>query len=484
MEKYFFFSGLFNAVVSILFGLFIFLKNRKSKVNQTFALFCLAVAAWSFAYMFWPIASSKDETLFWFQLLHIGASFTSIAYLHFVVTWLGLYKKNKGIIFIGYLLAIFFSLFVFSSYFIVDMVPKFSMKFWAEPGILYHFYLVYFFGYFIYSFYILFSNYKKHSGIKRAQIKLMLTGAVIAFLGGSTNYLLWYDINFPPFGNILVVSYVILSAYAIIVYRFMDIRIVFRKSTVLLFSFVSIIIPAIITSYLLKILIPNFNQEIIYLAVFIASLAIFPFLKRKYYHLANKYFFTSLYDSRELIAKMSEELRSTLDVDKIYDFIHQSLRDAFYPKMFAILGYNKKTKIYFIQYNKGFKIGNEANFPANDFLYKVFTKNNKPIITEELKAKYQNACTKSIIELLTKLEVEVLSPLNIKSRTVGLIALGPKESGDMYNSDDLKVLKTIGAFVAIAIEHALQYKNIVNLNTKLKKLNAAEREKKDGLEEG
>ncbi|MBU2566211.1 hypothetical protein KKG46_01480, partial [Patescibacteria group bacterium] len=243
MELYFSFSGLFIAITSTILGLFVFFKNKNSRTNQTFALFCLSVAAWSYPYTFWPIAKDRESTLFWFQLLHIGATFTSITYLHFVASWLDIIKKQKIIIIIGYLLAAFFTSFVFSSYFISDMVPKFSMRFWAEPGILYHFYLFYFFGYAIYSSYLLVKYYNKVTGVKRLQMKYIFIGMVLAFSGGSTNYPLWYNINFPPYGNIFASAYVIMTAYAILKYRLMDIRVAIKRSTI--FSGVIIIITAV-----------------------------------------------------------------------------------------------------------------------------------------------------------------------------------------------------------------------------------------------
>ena len=247
-ELYFALSGLFIAITSIALGLFVFLKNKKAKVNQSFALFCVSVFVWSGFYILWPLAESKEGTLFWFRMLHVGSIFISITYFHFIVTWLGLYQKKKKAVFIGYCLAFFFLLFVFSPLFIKDMVPKFSMRYWAEPGILYHFYLLMFFGFAIYSFYLLLVNYNKATGIKKKQIGFILAGIVIAYIGGSTNYLLWYDINVPPYGNILGAAFVISSAYAIVKYRLMNIKVILTELLVVLIAFVLLVETFLSTS--------------------------------------------------------------------------------------------------------------------------------------------------------------------------------------------------------------------------------------------
>jgi signal transduction histidine kinase len=98
----------------------------------------------------------------------------------------------------------------------------------------------------------------------------------------------------------------------------------------------------------------------------------------------------------------------------------------------------------------------------------MFIKQNKIIITEE--ARRLGVFEKnSTIELLLKLKVEILAPLNIKNKTIGLIALGAKESGDMYNDEDLKVLEVVGAQAAISLENALLYKETKYFSVKLEK---------------
>lgn len=386
MDLFFSLSGLFNAVASTLLGLLVFFKNRKNIVNQTFALFCLAVAAWSYPYTFWPLAQTKEATLFWFQLLHIGANFAPITYLHFVVSWLGLIKtrKIKITIFVGYLLATFFACLVFSPYFIKDMIPKFSMRFWAVPGLLYHFYLVFFFGYAIYSSYLLIKNYGEVSGVKKSQMKYIFAGMVLSFAGGSTNYPLWYNINFPPYGNILASSYVILSAYAIVVHRLMDIKLVLRRSSVYIFSLTTVLIIAFGLRYLFGYFL-SVTSGWVDLAILILTLYFFPPIKDYYYRQANKYFFSSLYDSGQVISKLSDKLRSTLDINRVYGLISQSLIDALHIKNFGVLGHEKAKDEYFILYNNGFETAGRNRFPGNRTLQKEFVDKSRSIVVEELK---------------------------------------------------------------------------------------------------
>jgi signal transduction histidine kinase len=468
MEKIFFFSGLFNAVISTIFGLFIFLKDRKNKVNITFSLFCLSVAFWSYAYMIWPFFLSKESVLISFQLLHIGASFTSITYLHFVTSWLNIDKRNKKIILSGYFLAILFSIFSFSPLFISDVVPKFSMEYWANPGIIYHFYLIYFFGYFLYSSILLFLNFRRVTGVKRTQIKYILIGMIIAFMGGSTNYPLWYDINFPPYGNFFVAFYVILTTYAIIRYRFMDIKFILRSSSVYLLSL--IVIFGLASG--VKILAEKFFEEFSFwidLMVIFLAVSTFPSIKNQFFKWANEYFFTSLYDSGKLILKTGNDLKTFLNIDKIYEYLFAIFSKNLHTKAFSVLTYSEKGNNYLLQYNKGFKVNSESEFDRNPLVEDRFIANNEIVITEELRNLYYNEETKDLVDLLERLEVELLIPLKVKGNLVGLLALGQKETGEAYNDEDLQVLEIIAGQAAVAIENAQLYSEAKRFNIHLKK---------------
>ncbi len=464
---YFSLSALFNAVISTLLGIFIYSRNRKSKVNISFSLFCLSVALWSYAYIFWPLAKTAQGTLLSFQLLHIGACFTSIFYLYFVVTWLDIEKQNRKILYFGYCIATLFASLVFSPLFIKDMVPIFNMRFWAVPGILYPFYLAMFFGFIIYSSYLLIVNYRVSTGTKRTQIAYILVGMVISFVGGSTNYFLWYNINIPPYGNIFASSFVILSAYAIIKHRLMDIKFVLRKYSVFLASLSSIVIVAVAIKYFIERFYEDFSLWADFF-ILLGALFVYPSIKDYFYKVANKYFFSSLYDSSEVIAGLSEKLRSTLDIRKIYQFIAETLINAFHVKGVGILSYNKSKDNFTILYNNGFNTYGQNFFPNDPELNKSYAARGETLIVDEVK-RLGNKKYKKTLDLLDSLKVEVLTPLNIKDKTIGLLALGAKESADIFNDEDLKILKVVGAQAAIAIENALLYEETRNFSIKLEK---------------
>ncbi len=221
-------TGLLNAISSSVLGFFVYTKNPKKSINRTFGIFCFFTAFWSYFYFFWQISTSEKNALLWSRLLMAGAIFIPISYLHFVFSFTQETKKNivKIVLFVGYLVSFFFFLSDFTPWFVANVKPILNFKFWPSAGPLYlPFLFLWFFGA-VYSIILLFRDYKRSSGVKKSQLSYILLGTSYGYLGGITNYFLWYDIPIPPIGNWAITLYIFLVAFAIIKYHLFDVRVI------------------------------------------------------------------------------------------------------------------------------------------------------------------------------------------------------------------------------------------------------------------
>ncbi len=222
------FFALINAVTSVVLAIFLILSPHRNKTIWLLIFLCLSTAAWSFPYFFWQIATDADSAIFWSRGLMFGAIFTSTAYLHLVIVFLGVDKIKfyRIVLLIYYLFSFLWVGVNFTPYFVFGVYPISYFKFWPVAGPFYAPYLVAFFSQFIYASYLLFYALKKAKGPFRVQVILLLTGLLLAFIGGSTNYPLWFGINIPPWGNSVVSIYVVLTVYAMMKYKFLDIKVI------------------------------------------------------------------------------------------------------------------------------------------------------------------------------------------------------------------------------------------------------------------
>lgn len=228
---FFIISAVINAITSISLGIFVYFQNPRKKLNLYFSLFAISVALWSMGYFAWQTAKDAETAVIWLRVLMAGAVFIPVSYFHFVVTLVELSRRLRTLLIGGYVFAfVFVPLTLFTDSVVNDVAPKLWFPFWPQPGILFHIFLFVFFAYAIYSWYLLIQAIRSTTDQnKKNQILYVFWGTLIGFLGGSTNYFLWYDISIPPIGNLAVAIYVAMIGLAILKTQLFDIRVILTQ---------------------------------------------------------------------------------------------------------------------------------------------------------------------------------------------------------------------------------------------------------------
>lgn len=247
-----------NGTVAIIFGLFIFLKNWKNKINYTFFLLSTSFAVWSFSYCRWLSVITFSEALFWSKMLNFGATFIPIFYLHWILSILGITKEKKGILIFGYIITFFFAFFSFSSAYISSVAPVRDFLYWPQAGFLYVIFLILgYFGLVGYGIRELLRARKKTNNIEKIhQINYVILGSLFGFGGGATNFPLMFGVGIiPPIGQTFVVLFVVVFALATLRYHLFEIKIILTETLVFTMAFIIIFLFFLMPTIFLKALI-------------------------------------------------------------------------------------------------------------------------------------------------------------------------------------------------------------------------------------
>jgi len=218
-----------------LFAFFVLTSGKNDKLSRSFLIVSLYVALWAAPIVLCLMTENGDSALRFFQVsiifsLLIPAGFFSFA-TNFIesITHID-YSRYRKIV---YIVGIFFAALLvsdilgFTKLILPTVSEKWWFPYWADAGPIFKYSLVYFFGTFGISFYLLLRLVRSSQDkILKGQLKFILIGVIIAMFGGSTNYFLWYDVRIPPFGNILVPIYVISMFYAIARYQLFNIKVI------------------------------------------------------------------------------------------------------------------------------------------------------------------------------------------------------------------------------------------------------------------
>lgn len=448
-------------ILFLFLGFIVFFNNKKSIANKMFFYVCLYFAWWQLTSLCMLGTYSYNLADFFSRFGYTGIVFLPTVIYHFVLKILGISdSREKLFLKISYYIVIFYIfLIIFTDYFL-NGLWTYHFGFFSKGS---YGHLLYVIHTVVVSYRSIFLSYKKQKKYKNGTENyknakyLLISLLLISFSG--LDFMSNYGYPYYPLSFIFLFLSVVSFAYAIIRHQFMDIKLILKKTTVYVISFlldlfVFLVLFSVLNNYI------NLYLNLIF--TLLISLYIFNniYLKVSYY--ANNYFFSSLYNPQELIGKITKDIKSTLEIEKIYQSIYDHLSKAMHFKSFAILKFDETKKIYKIDkiYKNDVKFDTEE-FVQDEILYENYIKKGKVIIVDELKnEKEVSDKVKNTVKILKKKQVHVLVPLNTNDKTIGLIAIGQKESKDSYNSEDIKVFEIISHHTAIAIENALLYKNL------------------------
>ena len=457
-------SALINVVTSSTLGIFVYLKNKKGAVNITYGLTTVCIAFWSYSYFFWQISIEATKALFWCRALMIGAIFLPIAYLHFILTLLGLGKENKKVLILDYIIGFVFFILNFTPFFVTGVSPKLFFRYWPDAGITYlPFLFLTYFNCITYAIVLMVREYKKAIGIKRNQIKYLLLGAFLGFGGGATNYPLWYNIPIPPVGNILVSAGIGIMAYAIARYRLMDITLALTRTSIFIAVYTLILgLPFAVTfwfkGFFIQLLGPHWLLLPLGLMAVLATVG--PFIYIYVQRRAEARLLKEQRRYQQILKQASLGMTRIRNLHKLLDLITHIVTKTVKISYAAIYLYNKQSDEYVLQISRDKGRMSIPSLSSNNPLISWIVNRRELLLYEEVKRQaqeYFDADYKRLEENMRLLNASMIIPSFLEDKFMGFIVLGDKLSGQIYTPEDLSVFQVLASQAALAIENAQFY---------------------------
>jgi signal transduction histidine kinase len=454
-------SAFFTAITCLVLGGTVFFRQRGEDISRSYVLFLLSVFVWIFGIGMEIEAPNKNWGLFWNQWLYSGAIFIPTFFIQFVQSYLGKIRRNP--LTSCYIISIALLIFNFTPLFVKDVVPKGSFNYASVPGIIFPFFALYFFLGLIYSFFLIIKELRNSVGIKRNQLKFVLLGSVIGFSGGSTNYLLVFDvIHIPPIGNYFLALGLFIHFYAII--RHKDINIVLTKgATYGLITLILLIPSATLVIFGQKYLFKEINYVslTIILLILLIVVDLFQKVKPRTERAVERFLFKDRYDYRETLGKFSKAMVSILDLQSLSKTIIETITQTMGVEKASLFLVSEEKGGYTLRESKNVNITTSTQRLSKDdplpyYLHKV----GEIIIREELAKRVHIPVINNVVNEMSLLEAEVSIPLIWKEQLIGMINLSHKFTKDIYSREDIELLSTLANQTAIAIENARLYEDL------------------------
>ena len=436
------FPHLIVSIIVISFGIFVCAKNKYSKVNHSFALFCLPISIWLFASFIAYNCRTEFRILLWFKISYMGIIFIPVTFYHFVFNVLNR-KIDKIIVKINYIVGLIFSIVLSFNWLIIGLY-KYQWGYYPKASPYTHpLFLLFFSTLFAVSAITLFLGFTSKKATRsllgRMRIKYIFLGTLVGFLG-IIDFLPNYGVPIYPFGFIFMVAYPIILAYAIVKVNVMNIRVAITRAGIFLAVYTCILgIPFWIgyaTNYWL---IPTF---IVFLLAPVGPV-IYSYLRRRVEDILFKEQRRYQEALRELgvgVIQIRKELDSLLK--KIAVTLYQEIK----PVFMGMYIFSERESIYVLKHKyskKDYSFVNEIS--AESFIVKEIYSHKKPIFIELGEA----------FNLSSIPQEALVIPYFVRDRLFGFSALGPKQNRMVYSQEDIRVFETLSSQASIAIENCL-----------------------------
>jgi two-component system nitrogen regulation sensor histidine kinase GlnL len=438
----------------------------------TFAFVTVFVALWSGFYFAWQFTSDAALALVFVRCFSASAVIIPAVYFHFATKLTG--REHRTEVRLGYLLSVPFVPLSFTPWIVTGVRAKLMFPFWPDPGPLYGLYLAVFFYFLLRSWQILYLEYRSTSFIRKNQLRYVLAYTVVGFIGGATNFPLWYNVPVLPVGNALVGAYMVGVGYAVIRFRLMEFDLLAAR--IIAYGTMIAALAAGVPLMLRPLaLLTRQNLLPLYLVTLVATGALFwiiPWARRRVDAFLEQRVLGSRLPDRALLRGLAAKISSATDEAAMLHEVVHSLADALTVRQVAVYTRTEFESDFTRRAATGGPAGAElATFHRDALLIGALQASLRGIMLDEAVHENVDERRNYFSALRRKQGMEVAVPIVGDTFFYGLITLGARADFALYNDVDISLLEAIGLQIGLNLRarqlerRASQTEKLISLGT-------------------
>ena len=448
------------AFVSLALAALVGFKARPGPVRNYFSLFAVSVALWLASGFLLYSDIDPQRALLWARMAFAAGALLILSLYHVLM----LFPDQESLPFgrsincVGVLLAL---LSLFSPLLARDVTSSGVFKINVVYGPLFLPFTAYALTVLVVGMCALVRRFRGASGLRRLQIQYLLLGTAIpvagVFIVNLILPLVFRVTVLAPYGRLLALVFLPVTAHAIIRHRLMDIKLFVQKAVVYTCAIAAGAALFGSLLWLVGFLTPGASHgsavESIVLAIFIA--AIFQPVKGWIERGLNRYLYRERHDYPKILKESSQRLSTFLDAPSMASYLTELVSgmfkaelveayvrdhsgDAFVP--LALRGHDGVSRL-------------EAVVPAASPLPLYLDWNRRLLIRDEVPNDGGDGSIAAATAELRDLGGELVIAFWHVGGLWGFLIVGAKLSGDPYFSEDIDFLVTLGSQAAVAIEN-------------------------------
>jgi signal transduction histidine kinase len=458
------------------------LRNPGSRLNRVFAYFAGSMALWNFGVFL--LRRSPDAWTAYFSeiLIHVGLLALPAFYYHFVLIFLDSTTRHRPSLVLTYLIAFVYELINLSGTPLFMSGVKETYWGWAPAiGPLYlPWLLLSFNGFMVYGVYQLVkANRGIDSSFRRNRGMLITLGTLVSLAGGFVDFARFIATRFIPDADYVYpvgipanMIFAVMLGTSIVRYRLFAVTVAVKKTAV--YALVGAVLTAVL-AVLTKVIEDAFNLKAasaLWMVVpmgGIITVLISP-LGKGLDDRIQRMTFSKRQGCYETLLQLSKRMSSILNFNELVDtLVHGLVRGI--PATHATLMIHEGATGAFLNYREETTLEEGASVDSirlDSPIVQWLSGTDGLLVKEEAKLNPRIARYFETAEgELEAIKAALIVPLKVENKLNGILLLGEKLSGEIYDDQELDMLMLLATQAAISLENARLYENLATSNARL-----------------
>ncbi|HVO33134.1 MAG TPA: ATP-binding protein [Elusimicrobiota bacterium] len=420
------------------------------------------VGLWSLGLGVGYLLGDARQASVWYRIYSpIVIRFIAPLFLHFIIvlTETSEIPLHRWALRLAYSGAIAFAVMDASTNWLTAGAHRYYWGFYPQAGKFDRYYGPFFIAVVLFAFRVLNQSRHRATGYRRNQFSYVLAGAVVGFSSGLTNFLPVFGYAVYPVGNVLNSLYSLLVAYAILEYGLMDIHLVARQSLVygLFTGALTAVYVSIVSAFDHVLGYYGINEKyLFYTAAVPATIVLAPAMKARIEPWIERVPFWKTYRFSEILRKFSESVLSLLDLSAVTQRVVDQMTGILGTDVGALYLQRRPGEALECAAHCGRK-GPSSLEPNHPILNYVIRHHEELVKEKALWAPHSHKADADpqTLTALATWPYALSIPLFVDRRFLGLVTLGEKRTGNMFNQNDIQLLRELAAPAGVALLNAL-----------------------------
>jgi phosphoserine phosphatase RsbU/P len=191
--------------------------------------------------------------------------------------------------------------------------------------------------------------------------------------------------------------------------------------------------------------------------VVVLGVALVPAVQRGAERLRNgidRRFFREAYDAEHVLSELSDQVRGMVEPESLLRTVVTRISETLHvPQMAVLLNQGSP---YRPAYAVGCGTLQDLQIPSSSATVRMLQGQKEPlrVYAEDEDSWIYSQSTAEERAQLARLHTELLLPLAVRDKLLGIISLGPKKSEEPFTGSDLRLLKSVVTQTGLALENA------------------------------